>query len=95
MAEAKPDLTKIPAAHEVEEFHRNADTDKRTEAIHHRLGKGPNQASPGSHSHDGRDSTSLLAGLTITGSRSTQAAFVVQQILAALTQLGLTDGTSA
>lgn len=95
MAEAKPGLDKIPSAHEVEEFHRNADTNKRPEAIHHTLGKLPNNASPGAHRHDGRDSVSLLDGLTITGSRSTNTAFVVQQILAALTQLGLQDGTSA
>lgn len=95
MAEAKPALDKIPPAHDVEEFHRNADTDKRPEAIHHRLGKGPNQASPGNHNHDGRDSTALLGGFTITGSRSTQTASVISQILVALEEIGLSDGTGA
>ena len=33
--------------------HRKADTDTDYQAIHHTLGKGPLQAAPGNHNHDG------------------------------------------
>ncbi len=33
--------------------HRKADTDAEQQAIHHTLGKGPLQAAPGNHNHDG------------------------------------------
>lgn len=33
--------------------HRKADTDSEQQAIHHTLGKGPLQAAPGNHNHDG------------------------------------------
>ena len=36
--------------------HLNADTDSSITAIHHTLGPGEYQASPGSHRHDGTDS---------------------------------------
>lgn len=36
--------------------HLSADTDSSITAIHHTLGSGEYQASPGSHRHDGKDS---------------------------------------
>lgn len=47
-------------------LHLNADTDSSITAIHHTLGAGPTQASPGSHRHDGIDSYQIL-GTDIIG----------------------------
>jgi hypothetical protein len=52
---------------------------------YHTLGSGPNEAAPGDHQH--------LAGVTISGSRSSGAALV--SIISALSSLGVIDGTSA
>lgn len=43
-------------AGEVNDFHINSDVDKSTLSQHHTLGIQPNQASPGDHNHDGRNS---------------------------------------
>jgi hypothetical protein len=40
----------------VNDFHANSDVDKSTISQHHTLGIQPNQASPGDHNHDGRNS---------------------------------------
>lgn len=40
----------------VNTLHLNADKDAGAGALHHTLGLGPTQASPGSHRHNGRDS---------------------------------------
>ena len=40
----------------VNDFHINSDVDKSTLAQHHTLGAQANQASPGDHNHDGRNS---------------------------------------
>lgn len=47
------------SAGEVNDFHSNSDVDKSTLAQHHTLGPQPNQASPGDHNHDGRNSRKL------------------------------------
>lgn len=48
--------------------HLDADTDSGVTAIHHTLGHGAFQASPGSHRHDGRDSNQIkLADLVGVG----------------------------
>lgn len=44
------------SAGEVNEFHSNSDVDKSTLSQHHTLGIQPNQASPGDHNHNGRNS---------------------------------------
>ena len=41
---------------QVNVFHLNSDKDAGAGALHHTLGLGPTQASPGSHRHNGRDS---------------------------------------
>lgn len=80
-------------AEEVEAFHEKADTDARPEAIHHTLGTGPNQAASGDHNHRGGNSLPLLSGLTITGSRGSDAyRLSINQILVAL---GATDSSTA
>ena len=44
---------------EVSLFHLNSDRDAGPTAQHHTLGLGPSQASPGNHTHDGRNSKRL------------------------------------
>lgn len=82
-----------PTAEEVETFHTNADTDSRAEAVHHTLGAGDNQAAKGSHNHRGGDSVQLLGGVTITGSRGSDAWRL--SITQALVALGATDSSTA
>ena len=43
-------------AEEVNLFHLNSDRDAGPTSQHHTLGLGPSQASPGNHTHDGRNS---------------------------------------
>lgn len=85
--------TAKPTAEEVDDFHTNSDLDLRLESQHHTLGPGPSQASPGDHVHDGGDSALLLEGLSITGSRSTDAWRL--SVNALLVRLGATDSSSA
>jgi hypothetical protein len=46
----------IPTSDEVNAFHLNSDKDSSAFALHHTLGTNPTQASPGNHSHNGKDS---------------------------------------
>ena len=82
-----------PESRVVNEFHTNDDVDKDSNAHHHTLGGGANQASPGSHRHDGTDSVSLLEGIEIAGSRGGNLA--LQSVISALVSLGATDNTTA
>lgn len=79
---------------QVENLHKNADTDVRRESIHHTLGARGTQAAPGDHKHDGTDSALLLAGSTISGSRSSSTS-IMPSIIAALVKLGATDSSTA
>lgn len=80
------------SAAEVDEFHRNSDVDLRRESQHHTLGPQPNQAAPGDHKHDGGDSEKLLTGMTISGSRASDAWRIsVNNILV---RLGATDSST-
>lgn len=82
-----------PEGKVVNEFHSNDDLDKDSNAHHHSLGSGSNQAASGAHRHDGTDSLLLLEGLELSGSRGTATA--MNGIIAALVQLGATDSTTA
>lgn len=86
-----------PPAKEVLDFHTHADTDGSAKAVHHSLGSGANQASPGNHSHDGGASAVILpldvAGVTLTGSRANLAQMMAT-ILPALVALGAVDNTT-
>lgn len=82
-----------PEGRVVNEFHTNDDTDKDSNAHHHTLGAGANQASPGSHRHDGTDSIALLQDFELSGSKSSGTA--LNSIILALVQLGATDNTTA
>lgn len=90
---AKDSTGTNPSAEEVDNFHTNADTDLRAEALHHTLGPSPSQASPGNHRHDGGDSELLLAGETITGSRNSDAWRT--SINAILVKMGAQDNSTA
>ncbi|MBC7589670.1 MAG: hypothetical protein H7226_01325 [Salinibacterium sp.] len=80
-------------AEEVAKFHMNADTDVRGESIHHTIGAGETQSSPGNHTHDGGTSPLLLSGLTISGSRGGNTS--LPSIIACLVRLGAIDSSSA
>lgn len=65
-------------------LHLNSDKDAGAGALHHTLGLGPTQASPGSHNHDGRNSKRVelknLQGVSIPyqpegGTNGTQPTF--------------------
>ena len=81
-----------PSSSVVDDFHSNSDLDTRAEAQHHTLGPGQNQAAPGGHRHDGGDSALILEGMSITGSRGSDAwRLSVNQILV---RLGATDSST-
>lgn len=48
-----------PTPEEVNAFHLNSDKDSSSLALHHTLGLGATQASPGNHSHNGKDSVRI------------------------------------
>lgn len=61
-----------PAPRDVNFFHTRADTDTSSSSVHHTLGIGHNQASPGDHVHDGKSSRKVGVGLslTVTGAKA-------------------------
>lgn len=81
-----------PAPKTVSDFHVNSDLDSSSEAQHHTLGPGANQAAPGYHNHDGSNSVALLEGVTLTGSKTTGAA--LSSVISALVMLGAMDETT-
>lgn len=56
-----PDFNKMPTPEEVNFYHLASDKDAGAGALHHTLGLGPSQASPGNHNHDGRNSKRIKA----------------------------------
>lgn len=82
-----------PSADVVEDFHTFADTDIRIESIHHTLGPTTNQAAQGDHNHDGGNSSLILSGFTITGSRGGNVALV--SVIACMVRLGAIDSSTA
>lgn len=78
----------------VQAFHRNDDLNSRPEAHHHSLGTGRNNASEGSHTHDGTTSVAPLTGVVFTGSRVNNTADLINQICNALALFGATNSTS-
>jgi hypothetical protein len=51
--------TNAPSAREVNAFHTSSDVDQSAISQHHTLGTLATQASPGDHSHDGRNSVRI------------------------------------
>ena len=82
-----------PDKRAVADFHRNSDLNTRSEAQHHDLGNGSNQASFGNHIHDGQRGIALLDGVTFTGSRTNNTADILNQIMNALVPLSATNAT--
>lgn len=84
--------------HDVTGIHRNADSNQRTDAMHHTLGGRTTQASPGDHIHDGGTSAQLLtatiSGVITASPTAASVGAVVKQILTALAPLGITDATT-
>jgi len=77
-----------PPTRIIDWLHGRVSTSKPTD-IHHALGKGPSHASPGNHSHNGKDSLPLWAAAEIPadlGASPTtgQIRDTVNQILAAM-----------
>jgi len=95
VSDNKVNPAKAPKAttEEVESFHTNSDVDLRAESQHHTLGSSPSQAAAGDHNHDGGNSALILDGLSITGSRSTDAWRL--SVNALLKRLGATDNTTS
>lgn len=83
-----------PSSLVVDRFHKNAAVDTRAEDIHHTIGTNPDQAASGSHTHNGGDSSLLIEGFTISGSKSNPAT-VLPSIINILTRLGAEDTTTA
>lgn len=82
-----------PSARMVAEFHTLSDKDSSSDAQHHTIGTGVNQAASGAHNHDGANSRKLLENYTLSGSRTSGAALL--SVIQALVQLGATDNTTA
>lgn len=59
-----------PDPRQVNFFHTRSDVDSGPTAMHHTLGIGHNQASPGDHVHDGKSSRKVGTGLTLSASGS-------------------------
>lgn len=81
-----------PPVEEVQTFHTNADTDGDGSALHHTLGPGSAQATPGDHTHDGGSSSPIFQGVGISGTRGSVA--YQQSIEALLVRLGATNSAS-
>lgn len=88
----------FPTAKEVADLHRNADTDRRPESIHHSLGRSHNQSAYGDHSHNGSDSNLLIDQLVGNFSQNLGTPQgqkdAIKLIIQLLAQLGAVDATS-
>jgi len=74
---------------QVEDIHKNADTDLRKQALHHTIGPSATQAAPGNILEN------LFADFTFTGSRTNNQDLILQQILNAFEAFGANDSTTA
>lgn len=83
---------KAADAQTVNKFHEKSDLDSGQEAQHHSLGTKHDQASPGDHTHNGKNSRKVLAGTNLTGAKG--GSVVLTSIVAALVKLGATDSTT-
>lgn len=80
-----------PQSTEVTKFHTNCDRDSSQTSDHHTLGTSHNQASPGDHTHDGRNSKKIGKGLDPTFPSVAAGAYStvqMQAVLDALRDLG-------
>lgn len=68
---------KVPSATESNRAHFNSDVDLSPRALHHTLGLGRNQASPGNHIHDGTTSPKIGALVPGTSAGAPVPAFTL------------------
>lgn len=94
MAALDPSNLSSLTAEQVEELHKNDDVDVRRESHHHTLGGRGTQAAAGDHNHDGSNSSLLLTGMSITGSRSSSAS-ITPSLIAIAVRLGAVDSSTA
>lgn len=86
-------LKQSPSPEVVNLFHDRSDNDSASTAQHHSLGIKHNQASPGDHKHDGRNSKLIGEGITLSGSKGGNAALA--SVISAMVQMfGVTDNTT-
>lgn len=81
-----------PSPRIVNLFHSRSDKDSNQSAQHHTLGLDHNQASPGDHTHDGRNSKLVGKGLDPTFPSTASASYSqsqMQAVIDALRDLGL------
>ena len=75
----------------VNRFHANSDVDSSVTAQHHTLGNLANQGSPGNHTHDGKTSKRIGAGLDLSFPTTANGAYTqaqLQSVIDALRDLG-------
>lgn len=80
-----------PEPRVVNVFHSRSDRDSAKSAQHHTLGLDANQASPGDHTHDGRNSKLILKGFDPTFPTTASATYSqtqMQAVIDALRALG-------
>ena len=80
-----------PSSTEVNKFHQNSDVDSSSVAQHHTLGIQHDQASPGDHNHNGKNSRRLGKGLDATFPSTATPAYTqaqMQAVIDALRDLG-------
>lgn len=80
-----------PDSVEVNKFHAKCDRDSSQTSDHHTLGQGHNQASPGDHIHDGKNSKKLGKGEDLTFPTTAAVGYVqadFQKVINALRTLG-------
>lgn len=81
----------VPSSTEVQKAHSNSDVDASTTAQHHTLGIAHNQAAPGDHNHNGKNSKKLGKGLDPafpTVAAGAYSAVQMQAVIDALRDLG-------
>ncbi len=80
-----------PDSAAVNKFHANSDADTSTTSLHHTLGIGANQSSPGIHTHNGKNSKKIGKGLDTGFPTTANAAYSqaqLQSIIDALRDIG-------
>jgi len=80
---------------QVKELHKHDDVNSSVDAHHHQIGRAANKVSSGLHTHDGLNSEPLLSGTTFTGSRGSNTAAILNDVLNALVLIGATNNTTA
>jgi hypothetical protein len=80
-----------PSSEEVNKFHGNSDSDSAVTALHHTLGIGANQSSPGTHNHNGKNSKKIGKGLDLAFPTTATVGYTqaqMQSVIDALRDLG-------